>query len=222
MFMTIFGLIVFVIVSLLVIYIIGYICSTSTQPSRRVSADDFNKIAVALGAIATIAWGFFTYGALEQRDKAKAELVDLENRIKDTESTSFVVDAPVIKGDDFFYITPSVTVKNNSKTAIYIKLDPDSLSVTRVVAKGDKPIPFETMNPVFYQNITKDGKAPISNITVPIGAERKLNYIVQTNYPGMYYITFTASAMDSSGNLINKTYDGKPVKWFSSSYIYVK
>lgn len=224
MFMTIIEVIAFIILSLGTIFIIGILCSNSvnSNSARKISADDFNKIAVALGAIATVAWGLFTYGALEQRDKAKAELIDLKNRIKDTESTSFEVEAPFIKSDGFFYITPTVTVKNNSNTAIYVKLDQDSLSVTRVVAKGDQPIPLETFNPIFYQTITKEGKAPLSNITIPIGAERKFNYLVQTNYPGMYYITFTASAMDSSGNLINKTYDGKPVKWFSSAYVYLK
>ncbi|HEL9769487.1 TPA: hypothetical protein U0Q53_005287 [Klebsiella pneumoniae] len=217
MIMTIIEVIGFVVLSLLIIHWIGRLYAGAS-----VSVDDFNKVAVALGAILTVAWGFFTYGALEQRDKAKAELIDLENRIKNTESTSFSIEAPIYKGDGFYYITPTINIKNNSNTAIYIKLDPDSLKVTRMVAKGDKPIPLQVMTPVFYQSIDDAGKAPITQLSVPIGAERKINYIVSTNYPGMYYITFTASAMDDKGNLIGKTYDGKPMKWFSSSYVYVK
>lgn len=84
MFMTIIEVIAFIILSLGAIFIIGILCSNSvnSNSARKISADDFNKIAVALGAIATVAWGLFTYGALEQRDKAKAELIDLKNRIK--------------------------------------------------------------------------------------------------------------------------------------------
>lgn len=218
MIVTIIEVSAFVCISLVIIhYMVKRYSSTNT-----VNADDFNKVAVALGAILTVAWGFFTYGALEQRDKAKAELTELENRIKDTESTSFSVDAPVVKGDNFYYITPVVTIKNNSNKAIYIKLDNESLKITRVVAKDDNPIPLQSLAPKYYSSINKGGNSPINEISVPISAERKISYLVSTNYPGMYYITFTASAMDDKGNLISKDYSGKPVKWFSSSYVYVK
>ena len=40
-----------------------------------------------------------------------------------------------------FYITPTVTVKNNSNTAIYVKLGLRLIICNRVVAKGDQPIP---------------------------------------------------------------------------------
>lgn len=216
---TIAGVFVFVVFSIVAIHYISRMYSSTTG---RVSADDFNKIALALGAILTVAWGFFTYGALEQRDKAKAELTDLQGRIKDTETTFFSVDASVVKGDGFYYITPTVTIKNSSSKAIYVKLDKDSLKVTRVVAKKDTPIPLDEMSPRYFSSITNDGNSPINEITVPIGAERKLAYIVSTNYPGMYYITFTASAMNSKGELISKDFAGKPVKWFSASYFYVK
>ncbi|WP_039031173.1 hypothetical protein, partial [Leclercia adecarboxylata] len=189
MILTIVGLIAFILICVISIHYI----SRAYSSTRSVNADDFNKIALSFGAILTVAWGFFTYGALEQRDKAKAELTDLENRIKDTQSTSFSVTADIIKGKGFYYLTPTVTIKNSSNRAIYINLAPDSLKVTRVVAKGDATIFLDEMAPRYFSSITEKGNAPINEVTVPIGAERKLSYIVSTNYPGMYYISFTAN-----------------------------
>lgn len=221
MWITIIEVIAFMVASICLIHFIG-VRYSANHSGGNPSTDDFNKIAVALGAIMTVAWGFFTYGALEQRDRAKVELLEIQNRIKDTESTFFSVTSTVVKGDDFYYLNPTVKIKNDSKRAIYIKLDVDSLVISRVVAKGDKIITIDKFNPMLFSAVNKDGNTPITQVVVPVGAERDLNYLISTNYPGMYYITFTASAMDEDGNLIAKDYDGKPVKWFSSSYVYVK
>lgn len=218
MILTILGLVIFTLICIAGIHYISRAYSTTSK----VNADDFNKIALALGAILTVAWAIFTYGALEQRDKAKAELTDLENRIKDTQSTSFSVTAEIINGEGFFYLIPSVIIKNNSNRAIYINLTPDSLKVTRVVAVGDTTKYLDQMAPRYYSSIKEEGNAPIYDVTVPIGAERKLSYLVSTKYPGMYYISFTANAKNSDGEIITKDFSGKPLKWFSASYIYVK
>lgn len=218
MILTIVGLVAFIVVCVAIIHCI----SRAYSSTRSVNADDFNKIALAFGAILTVAWGFFTYGALEQRNKAKAELADLETRIQDTQSTSFSITSDIIKGDGYYYLTPTVTIKNNSNRAIYISLKPDSLKITRVVAIGDTIKFLGEMSPEYYSSITEKGSAPINEVTVPIGAERKLSYIVSTKYPGMYYISFTANAMNSEGEIINKDFAGKPLKWFSASYVYVK
>jgi len=189
--------------------------------SSPVSAVEFNNATLAICAIVTIVWGVFTYGALHQRDIALSQLKEINKRIRSTETTFFDIKTNIIKGNGFFYINPTVNVKNSGSDVIYIGLDPDSLSVTRVIAKGDKIIPFESYHPKLYTQVTSSGNAPIDKMIVPIGAERSLSYLISVDTPGMYYITFTATEMDRTGKLIHKEYDGTPMKWFSSSYIHV-
>lgn len=186
-----------------------------------VSAVDFNNTALAICAIVTIAWGVFTYGALNQRDLALSQLKEINNKIRNTETTFFDIKTNIIKGDGFYYINPIVRVRNSGSDIIYIRLDPDSLSVTRVIAKGDKIIPFESYHPKLYSQVNTSGNAPINNMIVPIGAERSLGYLISVDTPGMYYVTFTATEMDSNGKVVHKEFDGTPMKWFSSSYIHV-
>lgn len=48
---------------------------------------NFNNIAIALCAILTLVWGAYTFDALHQKDKAEAEYAELQQKIRNTEST---------------------------------------------------------------------------------------------------------------------------------------
>ncbi|XXN62792.1 hypothetical protein ACRQ84_12465 [Enterobacter ludwigii] len=194
--------------------------------------DQFNNVVISLCAIFTIIWGGYTFDALHQRDKAEADLLELTNRIKNTEATFFNVDVKVVKIDDVFYLNPVVKIKNSSNERIYVKLNKESLTVSRVASEGAKQAAMEIYHPNYYEELTlinsesNEGKKaeniPMYDISVPISAERSLSYLVSTKKAGMYYVTFSAQAMDEKGSPISKLINGKKSIWFSSSYVDVK
>jgi hypothetical protein len=194
--------------------------------------DQFNNIVISLCAIFTILWGGYTFDALHQRDKAEADLLELRNRIKNTESTFFNIDVKVVNIDGVFYIKPVVTIKNSSNERIYVKLNKKSLTVSHLVSHGDQQVATEIFNPNYYEELVllgakdKEGEKlnniPMYDISVPISAERTLNYLVSTDKVGMYYVTFSAQAMNERGEPISKVINGKKSIWFSSSYVEVK
>lgn len=194
--------------------------------------DQFNNVVISLCAIFTILWGGYTFDALHQRDKAEADLLEITNRIKNTEATFFNVDVKVVKIDGVFYINPVVKIKNSSNERIYVKLNKESLTVSRVASEGAKQAAMEIFHPNYYEELTllnskdeqgnKAGNIPMYDISVPISAERNLSYLVSTKKTGMYYVTFSAQAMDEKGSPISKLINGKKSIWFSSSYIDVK
>ncbi|WP_147198384.1 hypothetical protein [Pantoea sp. CCBC3-3-1] len=192
----------------------------------------FNNVVISLCAIFTILWGGYVFDVLHQRDKAEADLVELTNRIRDTEATFFNVDVKVVRIDDVFYINPVVKIKNNSNKRIYVKLKKESLTVSRVASDGAKQVAMKIYHPNYYEELAlldskdKNGKKaeniPLYDISVPVSAERSLSYLVSTKKAGMYYVTFSAQAMDEKGVPITKLINGKKSIWFSSSYIEVK
>lgn len=194
--------------------------------------DQFNNVVISLCAIFTILWGGYTFDALHQRDKAEADLTELTNRIKNTEATFFNVDVKVVKIEGVFYIKPVVTIKNSSNQRIYVRLSKESLTVSRVASEGAKQVAMEIYHPNYYEELallhSKDANGkeaenvPMYDISVPISAERSLSYLVSTKIPGIYYVTFSANAMDEKGNPISKVINGKKSIWFSSSYVEVK
>ncbi|MHX03683.1 hypothetical protein D9I07_13525 [Escherichia coli] len=194
--------------------------------------DQFNNVVMSLCAVLTLVWGGYTFDVLHQRDKAEADLIELRNRIRNTESTFFNVDVNVVKIDDVFYIKPIVTIRNNSNERIYVKLNNKSLAVSRVLSVGAKQVATEVFYPNYYEELavlneesSSQGKAkniPLYDISVPISAERRLNYLVSTKEKGMYYVTFSAEAMNEDGSPVSKYINGKKSIWFSSSYIEVK
>ncbi|EFN9189520.1 hypothetical protein D4A43_02030, partial [Escherichia coli] len=58
--------------------------------------DQFNNVVMSLCAVLTLVWGGYTFDVLHQRDKAEADLIELRNRIRNTESTFFNVDVNVV------------------------------------------------------------------------------------------------------------------------------
>ncbi|WP_432462522.1 hypothetical protein [Citrobacter freundii] len=194
--------------------------------------DQFNNVVISICAILTLLWGGYTFDALHQRDKAEADLVELQNRIRNTEATFFNVDVKVVKVDSEFYIKPVVTIKNNSNERIYIKLTDKSLTVSHILSEGAKQVATEVFHPNYYEELAvidaKDDSGnrakniPMYDISVPISAERSLNYLVSTRKKGMYYVTFSAEAMNEDGSPVSKLINGKKSIWFSSSYVEVK
>ncbi len=157
---------------------------------------NFNNIAIALCAILTLVWGAYTFDALHQKDKAEAEYAELQQKIRNTESTFFDIDATFTKSSNGYYITPVVSIKNSGSEPIFIKLKNDSVSIRAIEVRGDKVKSIRAYTPNIYEEIasnTDEKNIPIYEWKVPISAERKLNYVAKVESPGMYFITFSAT-----------------------------
>ncbi|MFL7890100.1 hypothetical protein [Enterobacter pseudoroggenkampii] len=186
---------------------------------------NFNNIAISFCAILTLIWGGYTFDALHQKDKAEAEYTELKQKIRNTESTFFTIDANFTKTSQGYYITPVVTVKNSGNEPIYIKLDKNSLTIDAIEVREDRVRSVKTYSPNIYEEIASNNgnkNIPLYEWKVPISAERKLNYVTKVEAKGMYFITFSAKETDSEFKEKEKKVDGKPMIWFVSKYIYVE
>ncbi|GLW37323.1 hypothetical protein Pcaca04_12590 [Pectobacterium carotovorum subsp. carotovorum] len=189
------------------------------------ASSNFNNIALGLCAILTLGWGAYTFDALNQRDKASAELKELQDRIKDTESTFFSIDVDVKHWEKGFYLLPVVVIKNSGTQPIHIKMDRESLTIKKVNVKDDKVKAVAVYHPNFYDIISSDSRiehTPMYDVIVPISAERKINYVVNVSEPGLYYLTFRAKTINKEGVVEERIINNMPVIWFSSKYFLVE
>ncbi|WP_339535115.1 hypothetical protein [Pseudomonas hunanensis] len=203
----------------------------------------YNNVVMATCALLTLAWGAYTFDALQQRSKAEAELLDLQKRLRDTESTLLNVAVGVDSTSKDFYLTPVVTIKNVGTEALYFRLCKDSLSVSKISYNlSGKLKSVNTLYPQFYQVISGDPKLPHSpfyDVRVPISSERSLSYFVPVDSEGVYYVTFSAFSApknDSGSEFGNdqcsfsgrkptgsaEKVNGRDSIWFSSTYVVVK
>ncbi len=217
--MSIMSLIILTLIIILLIWVVK---------ERRVVWSDhsnFNNVSVGLCAILTLAWGAYTFDALNQRDKAAVELKELQDKIKGTESTFFSIDVKTEHWDNGYYLLPVVTVKNSGTNPIHIRMGKDSLTVKKVLVKDDKVKAVSSYHPKFYEVISNDDTVkhtPLYDMIIPISAERKINYALNVNEPGLYYLTFQASTINEKGTEETKEVNGMPVIWFASKYFFVQ
>lgn len=215
------------IMSLLVIIftLVGFIWFIWKRKAIWTGHDNFNNISLGLCAILTLAWGAYTFDALNQRDKAAAELKELQDRIKGTESTFFSINVDVKHWDKGYYLLPVVTVKNSGTEPIHIRMDQYSLTIKRVNVKGDKIKAVSVLHPNFYDEISSNVNiehVPMYDLIIPISAERKISYAVDVQEPGLYYLTFRARTINEKGKIEQKIVNNMPVIWFASKYFFVE
>lgn len=222
-----------------------YFRSTLFGLASRIIPDQqaYNNVVMASCALVTIVWGAYTFDALQQRDKAAAELEELQKRLRDTESTLISVSVGVAPGSDGFYLTPTVTIKNVGTEALYFRLCKDSLSVSQLSygAAGQLKA-VSSWAPQFYLTISGDKgnpNIPIYDMRVPTSSERSISYFVPVKAEGVYYVTFSAFSAPQDAD--DKEYgnatcnfkggtpgasddkvNGKDSIWFSSAYVVVK
>lgn len=210
---------------IIAITVIGLILFIWKHKAIWSASSEFNNVALGLCAILTLGWGAYTFDALNQRDKAAAELKELQDRIKGTESTFFSIDTVIKKWDEQLYLMPVVTVKNSGSQPIHIRMDTNSLTLKKITVQEDKVKATAVYHPNFYDDISLDKKidhTPMYDVIIPISAERKINYIVNVKEPGLYYLTFRANTINEKGKVEEKTINNMPVIWFTSKYILVE
>ncbi|HEQ1857263.1 TPA: hypothetical protein VEO38_000766 [Providencia alcalifaciens] len=186
---------------------------------------NFNNFVIGICTILTLAWGAYTFDALNQKEKASIELQEIQKRIKDTESTFFSIEVNEVKDCNGVYILPVITVKNNGTEPIHIGLDKESMTIQRVRVDNEKIMALSTYHPNFYEILSDDKNikhTPMYDLIIPISAERKINYALRVKDPGLYYLTFRAKTIGENGDEEVKEKNGKPIIWFTSKYVYIK
>ncbi|MDP9768085.1 UNVERIFIED_ORG: hypothetical protein J2S99_001451 [Atlantibacter hermannii] len=210
---------------IILLTIIGIIWFCFKRHTVWTDHSNFNNVSLGLCAILTLGWGAYTFDALNQRDKASAELKELQDRIKGTESTFFSINMDVKKWQNGYYLLPVVTVKNSGTESIHIKMDASSLTIKRVTVRDDKVKAITSFHPNFYDEISGDASVPhtpMYDLIIPISAERKISYALYVDQPGLYYLTFRAKTVNEKGDVKTEKVKDMPVIWFASKYFLVE
>lgn len=177
------------------------------------------NIIIAIVTALTLVWAAMTYHLLDQRERAKNELYEIKERIKNSESTTVSLSTEYTKDlDGSYYIYPIVTIKNVGKEKVKIYLENDAMTIKKVRLKGDKIIADESYNPNFYEKISSDPEKKnirFRIMEIPVDGERKIPYAARVNGKGVYYITFSARPYDEKSSDDSKD---KELIWFAAEY----
>ncbi|MGK6329201.1 hypothetical protein ACMGEE_19230 [Erwinia sp. DT-104] len=177
------------------------------------------NIIIAVVTALTLIWAAMTYHLLDQRERARTELFEIKERIRNSESTTVNINTTSVTGSDGgYYLYPVITIKNVGKRKISLFLDNDALTVKRVRLSGDKIIAEQGYNPSYYENVSSNRavKNKIFRIMeIPVDGERTIPYAVKVNNKGVYYITFSAKPYCKNDERKIEDYE---LVWFAAEY----
>lgn len=182
------------------------------------------NIVIASVTTLTLVWGAMTYQLLEQRERARTELFEIKERIKNSESTTVTINTKFEESmeDGQYYIFPTVTIKNIGKEKLILRLDDDSLNISLIKMRGEQAISLENYRPNFFEEISDDinkNSKRFSVMEVPVDGERSIPYAVKVNNKGLYYVTFSAKPFLKENE---RKVGSHELIWFTSSYMYIK
>lgn len=171
-------------------------------------------LAVVIGGI----WTAYTFDLLHQAEKAQQELIEIQERIKNTASSSIDLDIKQTTNPKLGLIV-EVNLTNNGRSQLQYSLKDNPLKVYSVIVKNDKigAVRIYKPKPYFSLALMGSGKKNKTRekITVLTGSKKTISYVLTVDAPGLYYITFEADHDDSV-----KT--DESVKWFASTYFEIK
>lgn len=199
-----------------------FICMLLCFPFKKHQAT--YNIIIAIVTALTLVWAAMTYHLLDQRERARNELYEIKERIKNSESTTVSLITEYTKGlDGGYYIYPTVTIKNVGKEKVKLFLEDDAMTIKKVRLKDDKIIANESYYPNFYEKVSSD--PDVKNVRfrvmeIPVDGERKIPYAARVNGTGVYYITFSARPYDekSSAEKPSDETKAKELVWFAAEY----
>ncbi|EMA2426829.1 MULTISPECIES: hypothetical protein [Vibrio] len=181
------------------------------------------SIALLLGGV----WTLYTFDILHQRDKAAAELKELQDRIKGTNASNIQINPSSFElADGNFGLIVNVNVQNTGTRDVLIDWsDEDTpLSVFKVSMKKGDQLYFEKLfRPKIYAPFDpkKKKKEHYKSLYLLVGAKKELSFYVELPEKGMYYITFNAKTDKKLAQEV-KSKSGRTGEWFSSKYINIE
>lgn len=183
-----------------------------------------SSLITIVSIIGAAIWALWSFNVLHQVDRAKAELVELQDRIRNTDSTSISIETQQIKSVSGSHaVIIEVSLSNNGQRALTFDLSPETLTVYQVKVAGDKVGAEIVYHPEMFTKIAlmggKEKNKTLGNLVLLSGAKKVLSYIVDVKQPGMYYITFIA---DDNGSVAFTKDEKVDRRWTSTKYIEVK
>lgn len=170
-------------------------------------------LAIVIGGV----WTAYTFNILHQAEKAQQELVEIQERIKNTASSSIDLDVRQTVNPSLGIII-EVNLTNNGRSQLQYSLENNPLKVYSVFVQGDQAGATKIYMPKPYKSLAKmkSGGENIlrENITVLTGSKKTISYALTVDNPGLYYITFEADHA-------NSVKIDESVKWFASKYFEV-
>lgn len=225
---------------LLCVVIIGvylYVSKKWSHDSEKYShyASAFQNIIIVLSIVCTGAWTIQTFDVLQQKERAAADLEELQERITNTESTNILINTQIVdynsegNDNDEKGLIIDVTIKNQGKSKVSFDLSDSPLKVYTVAASGSKVGSKGVLTPKLYSslaevstsdNVKANGKnTPINRWISLASSERTLSYFVTLKPNEMYYIVFSSTAKNV--DTVKDECNEDKCNWFVSKYIYV-
>lgn len=177
------------------------------------------NIIIAIVTALTLVWAAMTYHLLDQRERARTELYEIKERIKNSESTTVTLNTEFSNdSNNGYYIHPTITIKNIGKGKVFLYLDDNSLTVKKVRLEGDKIIAESSYNPNYYETVSSTVSVNSKRfriMEIPVDGERKIPYAINVKEKGLYYITFSAKPYNKESE---RTIEDHELIWFAAEY----
>jgi hypothetical protein len=240
--MTAFIIVLVVAVLLMLLLVISsYKDNSVLSPRLSEIASAFQNFTVIFSIIGTGAWAIYTFDALNQREEAELRYKDLQNKIRDTESTTINISTNVINyspitKDHQKGLIIEVNIVNKGSKKIEYDLTNNPLKVYKIEAQGDELGYTELLQPTLYSEVAPLGQnnvlsTPLNKWISLTESSRSLSYFVTVEPDSLYYIVFSSPdtmkkeelTVIDSDNEVDKTCTViDECKWFVSKYVFTE
>jgi hypothetical protein len=185
-------------------------------------------VAIVIGGF----WTLVTFNMLGQRDKARVELAELQDRAKreaemvgSQAAIEIDIDATQISSaddQDRQFMLVSVVIKNTGTRNNYLEFDSRGpLAVTPVSFDADDyPVFGETER---MQVVGGEVTERIAGIMVRAGSRSsRMPFLIPVKAPGIYYLAFSLDVKGVEADVVAKTAEVGRLTWSASTYFVVK
>ncbi|WP_148282298.1 hypothetical protein [Corallococcus coralloides] len=158
-------------------------------------ANGIQSLVFAVGAVVTAGWAIFTFTALGSQNKAAAEQLELEQRIRQEPMLQIELSmqqSPALVEDQLLRI--SAVLRNEGKRTLAIGLMDGPLTMVRVDVTGGHMKVLSS--PLNMQNIKIESNGQLTSIEQRIlrpGQSRTIPFAVRVSEPGDYLIQFSGA-----------------------------
>jgi len=161
-------------------------------------ASGIQALVVATAVIIGGVWTLYTFGSLQQVEKAKTELEKMHRSLLERGILAITVQPSQIKRSETSkrYILVNVVIQNSGNRTEVIDWSKSGLRVTKVDAGRGGGLAYEQALKVEY---SVPGQEVLSSSILP-GQTRALPFLVPLQHPGLYHVAFeaTVSAIETA------------------------
>jgi len=205
------------------------------SPWKKNWVESIHFIAIVLGIALSGWWALSTFEdlhAIENADqvlektqseisKAKLELEEIRSRINGTISSNIELQVKRVdlEGSKIgLFIT--ATIQNTGTVNLNMNWIKSPISIYKTKFKSASLTSTNTLKPYYYESLETDNEKFIQDIYLLVGAKKKLEFFVELDSGGLYYVAFKANVDEKLAKSLSE--NNKIGVWFASKYINVK